>query len=95
MMGLTHLQAQMFDAIKARIAGGVGPSYAELQADLGLSSKEGVVRLVRALHERGRITWVPNRARSIALSAPFITEELRLRACTDAALLAEVARRGL
>jgi len=44
---------------------GVTPSYNEMKDALGLASKSGVYRLVRALDERGFIRRLPGRARAI------------------------------
>lgn len=44
---------------------GVTPSYDEMKDHLGLASKSGVARIVNALVERGHITKLENRARSI------------------------------
>jgi len=46
---------------------GYAPSYDEMKAALGLQSKSGVHRLVRALKERGFISHMANRARAIEL----------------------------
>lgn len=43
------------------------PSYDEMKEALGLHSKSGISRLVNALEERGHISRLPNRARSIIL----------------------------
>lgn len=90
-MGLTPMQAALLEAIRINSADGVGPSYDELRQDLGLASKAGVVRLLRGLRERGYVRWLPRRARSIEI----ISEAERIREFSDAALLAEVKRRGL
>lgn len=89
MMGLTPMQAGLLRAIKARCALGYGPSYAELADDVGIASKSGVSRLLRGLRERGHIEF-SNRPRSIRA-----VDTGALRQFSDAALLAEIKRRGL
>lgn len=44
---------------------GVCPSYEEMCAFLGLHSKSGINRLVKALEERGFIRRLPNKARAL------------------------------
>lgn len=41
------------------------PSYEQMKKAMGLASKSGIHRLIQALHERGAIRRLPNRARSI------------------------------
>lgn len=64
---LTRVQAELLAFIEKYTDenGGVSPSFDEMQQALGLASKSGVHRLVRALEERKRIRRLPNRARSI------------------------------
>lgn len=45
----------------------IAPSYDEIAAECGLSSKSGVSRMIKALEERGHIQRIPNRARAIVL----------------------------
>lgn len=81
---LTAKQAQCLAFLTDRIeATGIAPSYAEMQAHLGLTSKSGVHRLIAALEERGRIRRIPNRARCIEVLAynplaTFSANDLRL-----------------
>jgi repressor LexA len=50
---------------------GISPSFDEMRAFLGARSKSGVHRLVNALEERGFITRLPHRARTLkALRVP-------------------------
>ncbi|KQZ49740.1 hypothetical protein ASD54_12440 [Rhizobium sp. Root149] len=67
--GLTHQQADTLRFIQAFIteSGGAGPSYDEIKDALGLASKSGVNRLLKALEERGRIRRLPHRARAIEI----------------------------
>tara|TARA_Y100000588_G_scaffold347339_1_gene396075 strand:+ start:2935 stop:3690 length:756 start_codon:yes stop_codon:yes gene_type:complete len=46
---------------------GVSPSFEEMKSFLGLRSKSGVHRLVKALEERGFIERLPNRARALRI----------------------------
>lgn len=68
-LGLTDLQRRTYDFVRASLeANGIPPSYAEIQEHLGLASKSGVVRLIDALVERGWLTRMKHRPRSIALA---------------------------
>jgi SOS-response transcriptional repressor LexA len=67
-LGLTRKQVACLSAIKRlTTADGVSPSYDCLMAELGLSSKNGVHRLIHALKDRGFITLNPHQARSIRI----------------------------
>ena len=67
-IGLTAPQRACLDAIEAYLARTrTMPSVENLRLALGLSSKAGVLRLLRQLEERGRIARVPLRARAIRL----------------------------
>ena len=69
--GLTRKQRDALAFIRDYIAAnGTSPNYAEIMSGLGLATKSCVSRLVIALEERGAITRVFNRARSIALREP-------------------------
>ena len=66
--GLTAPQRACLDAIEAHLAGTrTMPSVENLRVALAMSSKAGVLRLLRQLEERGRIVRVPLRARAIRL----------------------------
>lgn len=68
MNGLTRRQAEALAFIRSFIAtNGYSPEYREIEAAMGFHSKSGVCRLVDQLVERGVITRMPGRARSIAL----------------------------
>ena len=75
---------------------GVAPSYDDLRRMLGLAGKSTINRLVTSLEERGRITRLPNKDRSIAVigesdpASPAYT----LPPATQAALQAYCGRRG-
>ncbi|MGF1607018.1 MAG: transcriptional repressor LexA [Rhodothalassiaceae bacterium] len=63
---LTAKQKQLLSFIQTRLdADGVSPSFDEMKEALGLKSKSGVHRLVKALEERGFIRRLPNRARAL------------------------------
>lgn len=63
---LTHQQKRLLDFIIAKIdAEGVAPTFVEMQAALGISSRGLVHRFVGCLEERGFIRRIPARARAI------------------------------
>jgi len=65
---LTKKQHQLLMFIKSRLdQGGISPSYEEMKDALGLHSKSGIHRLVKALEERGFIRRLPNRARALEI----------------------------
>lgn len=66
MKGLTPRQKDCLDFITAFYADHeYGPSYKEIEAALGLHSKSAVSRLVTGLEERGYVSFLKYRARSI------------------------------
>lgn len=46
---------------------GISPSYQDIRRYLGISSTSGVHRAIRALAERGYLSYIPNRARSLRI----------------------------
>lgn len=62
-----HLHGRALDAIRRLTVGRVPPSYLELQADLGLSSKSAVHRLLNTMKDRGLIEFEYGRHRSIRI----------------------------
>ena len=65
---MTKLQKKVFDFIKAFWdENGFSPSYSEIAAHMGLSSKGSVHRFVCALSDRGFIQYRYGRARSIVV----------------------------
>lgn len=79
--GLTQKQRVCLDAIEAHFARTRAmPSIEDLRLEMGFGSKTGVLRLLRQLEERGRITRVPLRARAIKLvqtgACPYCAERL-------------------
>lgn len=63
--GMTKRMRDLLEFIEARALTGVPPSYDEMKDHLGLRSKSGIHRLVRALEERGLVNVLRNRARTI------------------------------
>ena len=51
--------------------GGVSPSYGEIMRALRVSSKSTVLRLLKALAERGRIRRLPRKERAIEVLHPI------------------------
>jgi DNA-binding CsgD family transcriptional regulator len=70
--GLTARQADCLRFIVAHQHenDGITPSYAEIADGLGLVSKSGVLRLLRALERRGRILRPANQSRAITILTP-------------------------
>lgn len=67
-MSLTPAQAKLMLFLQREIdATGICPSFEDMQRALGLASKSGVHRITMALIERGFISTLPHRARSIAV----------------------------
>lgn len=66
--GLTPRQKDALDFIRAFIAEhDYPPTFDEIRKGIDMGSKSGVARVIRALSERGAITVLTNRSRSIAL----------------------------
>ena len=65
---LTKKQHQLLIFIKNRLdEQGISPSFEEMKSALGLQSKSGVHRLIKALEERGFIRRLPHRARALEI----------------------------
>lgn len=63
---LTHHQKNLLEFIVATVdAEGIPPTVEEMKEAMGLRAKSGVIRLLRALDERGFIRRIPNKARAI------------------------------
>ena len=63
---LTRKQRDLLLFISERLKqDSVAPSFDEMKDALGLKSKSGIHRLIRALEERGFIRKLPNRARAL------------------------------
>ena len=64
--GLTARQRQCFLFIREQVqATGVSPSYSEIAAALNLKNRGAVGRLVACLEERGWVTSLPGKSRSV------------------------------
>ncbi|PVE25487.1 hypothetical protein DC522_05780 [Microvirga sp. KLBC 81] len=71
---MTPKQKECRDFIRRYISEhGASPSFDEIADGLGLRSKSGVHRLVHALVERGHVTIVENRKRTIILNSQTAT----------------------
>jgi repressor LexA len=65
---LTKKQHQLLIFIKNKLdEQGISPSFEEMKSALGLQSKSGVHRLIKALEERGFIRRLPHRARALEI----------------------------
>jgi repressor LexA len=65
---LTKKQYQLLMIIRDSLGEtGISPSFEEMKDALGLHSKSGVHRLVKALEERGFIRRLPHRARALEI----------------------------
>ena len=63
---LTAKQRDLLMLIHERLQeSGVSPSFEEMKETLGLRSKSGIHRLIRALEERGFLRRLPHRARAL------------------------------
>jgi repressor LexA len=68
--GLTKRQSTAYRFIKSYTErAGYSPSYGEIADALNLRSKSGVHRVIHGLTERGLISQLPNRSRSIRVTA--------------------------
>ena len=70
--GLTRRQSEALSFIRAYLAAsdGIGPSYTEIMAALGLGSKSGVHRIITSLERRGYVDRIPGLPRSICVVQP-------------------------
>jgi repressor LexA len=66
---LTPVQQKVLGYVGRYIAehGGVPPSFEEITAAMGITSKSGAHRVITALEERGYLRRLPNRARTLSL----------------------------
>ncbi len=89
---MTPRQVQLIDFLRDYIGSrGSSPSFQEMAAAIGVSSKARVFRLLNALEDQGLVRRVRGRVRSIEL----VTERHGLRTATVDEIRAELARRGL
>jgi len=91
-IGLTQRQAELLAFIQQYQAehGGVSPSFDEMMASTGGTSKSRIFHLLRLLEEKGRIRRLRHKSRAIE-----VVRENRLSAFTDRELVAELDRRAL
>jgi SOS-response transcriptional repressor LexA len=76
-VGVTGRMLECYNAIAEHIARTeTSPSYDYLKNVLGLRSKSGITRLVYELRERGWITFVEGRGRSLALTQQMAGHKL-------------------
>lgn len=63
---LTANQKNLLEFIIATVdADGIPPTYEQMKVAVGLESKSGINRMIKALEERGFIRRIPARARAI------------------------------
>ena len=90
--GLTEAQLRAFNFIADHIERkGASPSYTEIAAAMNIVSRSGVSRIVDCLVERGYVTRLTNKNRSIAI-VPYSREAKPLTAFD---VLREETRRQL
>lgn len=66
---ITRQQKRLYDFIVSYLGEkGYSPSFDEMNDALGLRSKSGIHRLIVCLEERGKITRLHGRARSIVIA---------------------------
>ena len=65
---MTPRARQLLDIIRASIEEtGLAPTYDQMRVSMGLASKSGVDRLIRALVASGHLKKVPHRTRALSL----------------------------
>lgn len=69
---MTKRQADCLRAIEDLTVGGMSPSYDEIAARLGITSKGEVCRLVGALEQRGRIRRHRKRSRALEVMSAVV-----------------------
>lgn len=91
MIGLTKRQSAVLAFIRAYMAEHqIAPSFEEMAAGLGSSSRGHLHNILATIEERGFITRIPGRARSIRLIEPGDLAQF-----SDDALIAELRRRRI
>lgn len=66
---MTRRQALLLDFLRERtLAGQPAPSFNEMAAHLGMTSKGGVARLVGALVQRGFVKRLPHQSRGLSVT---------------------------
>lgn len=92
-MMLSRHQSECLNAIRPLFSGGMSPTLDMIAQRCGLASRSGAHRLVEGLVAAGRLRKVEGDGRRPLLE--LVNPSDRLREFTDAALLAEIERRGL
>lgn len=64
MQGLTPTQDKLLRYLEER-EGRVSPTYQEMADAIGLKARSGIHRLIDGLEERGYVTRLPKRARTV------------------------------
>lgn len=84
--GLTPRQRACLSAIERLTVDGVAPTFDEIKAAIGSSSKGEVHRLTTQLVERGHLRKLPGRARALEVvkDVPLSKRELGERIIADA-----------
>lgn len=65
---MTERQLQLFEALWKRRNNPIGASFQEMAAEVGLTSRESITRLLKGLEEQGYIRRTRRRARSVELT---------------------------
>ena len=73
MIGLTAVQSKTFGFVRdCLVESGIAPSYQEIAAHVGLTSKGRVSRIIDDLVERGAIVRIPRKTRALGLPEPGV-----------------------
>lgn len=68
MMGVTGRQKDVLDFVTSYIDNnGKSPSLTDIMEGAGIRTKARVHAILTALKDRGRITWLPHRARTLSV----------------------------
>lgn len=68
---MTEQQLRLYRLLWQRRHDPVSPTFEELRLALGMSSKQGIYRLVNALEEQGLVQRLRHRARTLSLTSKF------------------------
>lgn len=96
MIGLTETQQRLLDFLKdyAAQTGGASPTFEKMRQALGLASKSGVSRLLKALEDRGAIRRLRGAWCAIEVVPEGEATSLSVRNVATDILVSELARRG-
>lgn len=105
MIGMTNRQADCLRAIEDLTVDGVSPTYDQIAAQIGVTAKSVVHRLVVGLERRGYLRRYPHRQQALEVIHPLASTDeglaARLRSMSDQAfgaalevVAAEIARRA-